>query len=254
MIEIALGISTVANTDIKGRRRKVKCNYSTQAELVSHHAQSDQREKPDSVGSIASSASCIECATHGRVCEIQGIVDNPNDGNKTDEALSKPAKRIYKRRRHQPGVHNSPLDSPESDSQEREPQRHLSNRPRLLKIHVNRMNSVAERLAQRSRDRVRRPVNPEILGMDAFDRIGAYDYVAAMNGVLHNYEAYDKINKGRELPQASVPTVESHVLLQNAFGHEINLKTSSPVLSQVFNNSLVCYVSLVNTHHLHVLS
>lgn len=248
MIETALGMSTIANTDIKGRRRKVKCNYSPSAELVSQHVQSDQAENPDSVASIVSNTRCIECTTHSRVCEIQGIVNNPNDADKTDEALSKPAKRIYKRRRDQPDEH-SPLDSPESNGQEAEPQRQLSNRPRLLKIHVNRMNSVAERLAQRSRDRVGRPVNPEVLGMDAFERIGAYDYVAAMNGVLHDYEAHDNIDKGREPPESSVPMVESHVLLQNAFDHEINLKTSSPVLSQVFNNSLVRYVSLINNHH-----
>lgn len=194
----------------------------------------------ESTSSIASTTKCIECATHNRVCEIQGIVDNLSHNTNVDEAPSTPPRRIYKRRRFKSGVHNPQSDSPESNNEDREIEERLAPRPRLLKIHVNRMDSVAERLAESSRARERRSVNPEISLMDSYERIGAYDYVAAMNGVLHNYESHEQTDRGRGPLETSIHTIGSQAPLQSAFEQEMSVKTTSPVLSQVFNNSMVC--------------
>ena len=137
---------------------------------------------------------------------------------------------------------NPQADSPESNSEELEYLKGLANRPRVLKIHVNRMDSVADRLAEASRARATRSENPEISLMDSFERIGSYDFVAAMNGVLHDYDAHEEHNQEKHHPKPSVHQITSQVPLHSAFEQETNLKATSPVLSQVFNNSLVCYL------------
>jgi hypothetical protein len=201
---------------------------------------------PDSTSAIASTTKCIECATHNRVCEIQGIVDNLNHDTKTDEALATPPRRIYKRRRFKSGVHQPQSDSPGSNNEDHEIQERLATRPRLLKINVNRMESVAERLAESSRARARSPANPEISLMDSFERIGAYDFVAAMNGVLHTYDGHEQNDRGRGHPEKSVHAIRNQAPLQSTFEQEMNVKTTSPVLSQVFSNSMVCELWLAS--------
>lgn len=233
-------LQKAANSVTKGRRRKVKCNYPCSLEPDSESTQSSQPEMPDSTTSIASTTKCFGCATHNRICEIQGIVDNLSHDTRTDEAISTLPRRIYKRRRFKSEVHDPQSDSPESNNEDREIQERVATRPRLLRINVNRMESVAERLAESSRARVTRSANPEISLLDSFERIGAYDFVAAMNGVLHNYDSHEQNDRGKGPPETSVHAIRTQVPLQSAFEQDMNVKATSPVLSQVFNNSMVC--------------
>lgn len=226
-----------SDIDSKGRRRKVKCNYPRSTDPGSEHTQSEQSDTLDLAASIASTTKCIECTTHGRVCEIQGIVKTSNNGEKGDEKPSKLPERIYKRRRYHTGTQSDP---PESDSEELANQDHLAPRPRLFKIHVNRMNSVAERLAKRSRSAAGPSEDSGVLAMHDSERIGAYEYLTAMNGELYSYGAPEKIDQGAEHSVSSTKSSQRRGPLQSAFEQEMGLKTSSPVLSQVFNNSMVC--------------
>lgn len=169
-------------------------------------------------------------------------MDTLSQDPKSADTLSAPQRRIYKRRRFKSGVPNPQSDSPESNSEESEYRKGPANRPRVLKVHVNRMDSVAERLAEVSRARAKRSENPEISLMNSFERIGAYDFIAAMNGVLHNYDTQEQNDQEKNPPKPSVHQIRSQVPLQSAFEQKMNLKATSPVLSQVFNNSMVCYL------------
>ncbi|KAK5064208.1 hypothetical protein LTR84_000041 [Exophiala bonariae] len=80
--------------------------------------------------------------------------------------------------------------------------------------------------------------------MQDFEHIGAYDYVAAMNAVLHHYETPEKSDCGSAQTKASIKPDQTRRPFQSVFEHEMGLKTSSPVLSQVFSNSMMSQTSI----------
>ena len=189
---------------------------------------------------------CIECASHDRICEIQGIVDNSESTTKDDEILSARPKRIYKRRRSKVDSRREGLDSPPSDDDEVNQLEPRAVRPRIVKISVDRMDTVADRLAGRSQGRPKRSTERDIALMDAFEKIGVYDYVAACNGILHDYESQAQNACDADFMPSTENTAQCEMQRQHELEKEITSKTTSPLLSQIFNNKMVGFPPLAS--------
>lgn len=239
-------------TPCSGRRRKIKCNYP-----------------PTPPSSCTSSAPpprrCIECTTHNRECLIQGFVDpNPSNSNGNvysnshfvqngnGTVISKPKPpRIYKRRRD---VSTSLSSSPPLGAQIDDD---ADTRPRM-KIHFDRMNSVVERLAKEQRLRsstsaiasnANQHLNPSTNGSDRS--------AGTMNSAL-NVDVFETSQSFSDDHTASLPnTQQQQPIAECGIGPPTTIPTenyakeSSPLLSQLFNNEIVC--SLTFPHYLPLL-
>lgn len=199
----------------------------------------DQTAIEDPASSVTPGTKCIECTTHGRVCEIQGIVDGLN-GNNKDVAASSQPKAIYKRRRSTPSTGNSGPGASASDDAESEQQDARAVRPRVVKVSVDRIHSVAQRLARGSEDGSTRSTEADIALMEAYDRIGSYDYVAACNGILHDCGTSGDSSCDDPQLAHTMDMAQSQIQHQHDLESELASKNTSPILCQVFNNNMVC--------------
>ncbi|KAK5204491.1 hypothetical protein LTR99_009889 [Exophiala xenobiotica] len=217
------------------RRRKIKCNYTPQSG-------DDSSVSANSSTVLTSPAldvrpKCIECHTHNRQCEIQGLVAQEPEPPTSLDSTSKDkqghliSKRIYKRRRD--------VRDPESE----EGQPHSSSpQGSRMKIHVNRMDSVVERLA-RERDGPWQPNSTLGLFTDIADSVSS-----DMNVSLHTKQSCAPMSGSSVSEILSPPSYNAGSRScgkpSSMIPGEDQAKKTSPLLTQLFNNEMLSQSSV----------
>ena len=230
-------------TVLTGRRRKIKCNYPESNPNTASDASSDQQQ-------TSPPTKCIECTTHSRECQIQGFVNsNPVPAPTNVPNNGSGRKGIYKRRRDpgpSPGSDELP-DQPNSNGnananakgdaytyedgyEDDNDERPLPN----INIQVDRMESVVARLARGQHD------NTMPTGQST----------GLITGKKGQYPGTDRSNSNTARTTTTSTTnsngqasFEEHA---DETGHPIKPVTEeepkgwNPLLSQLFNNEVVC--------------
>ncbi|KAI1614234.1 hypothetical protein EDD37DRAFT_128609 [Exophiala viscosa] len=213
------------------RRRKIRCIYPDEA---TGNATSALILKVDASHATEDRTTCIECQTHDRRCETQGLVAPAAESSCS---LSSPATkapsadrlpgRIYKRRRDAAEEDEASCPSPHSGGDQDLPR---------VKILVNRIDSVVQRLT-RERENAPSP-GPKAARTR---KANTTDSPSCSTGtsnrpVLVHHDSYSQ--------RLNAETNGAGDKFSPALASDYDVNRASPLLTQLFNNEMVTQTSL----------
>jgi len=215
--------STLSNEiNHTGRRRKIRCIYPEEA---TRNATSTIDLNVDASHATETRTNCIECQTHDRHCEIQGLVTSSAESSCLLKApsVSHLPGRIYKRRRDfsdADGANGQLLHSGGDQDLPR------------VKLRVNRIDSVVQRLTRERENASSAGVKANLTqrGIKP-SSLNETNGMSGRSAAIHHNTDPQRSNGAANVAKDTTAAV---------LASDYDVNKASPLLTQLFNNEMVC--------------